>query len=302
MAVEVVSYGGWQHNLRLANREIELIVTAEVGPRIIRLGFIGGPNEFAEIAEDMGKTGGDRWRLYGGHRLWHAPESVPRTYYPDNQPVEWRADREGLRITSPPEPTTGIAKGMRIWIEAESNKVHLIHTLTNEGVWPVTMAAWALTVMAPGGRVIVPQEAFGPHPQFLLPARPLVVWRYTDMSDPRFTWGRSYIQLKQDRSSKAPLKFGVLNTLGWAAYENNGRVFVKEFACQERASYLDYGCNCEFFTNEDMLEVESLGPVAALEPGSTLFHEEHWRLFRNVDLGTGEESMEAVLRGLLEES
>jgi hypothetical protein len=46
MAVDLVSYGGWKKNLRLANQDIELIVTAEVGPRIIRLGFIGRPSEF----------------------------------------------------------------------------------------------------------------------------------------------------------------------------------------------------------------------------------------------------------------
>ena len=299
MAVEVVSYGGWRNNVRLSNREIELIVTAEVGPRVIRLGFIGGPNEFCEINDEVGKTGGNEWRLYGGHRLWHAPESVPRTYYPDNHPVEWRPDGDGVLFSSPPEPTTGIAKGMHIRIDADSNRIHVTHTLRNDGAWPVTMAAWALTVMAPGGRVIVPQEPFGPHPQFLLPARPLVVWRYTDMGDPRFTWGRKFIQLRQDRNAKAPLKFGALNTLGWVAYENGGRVFVKRFACQERASYLDYGCNCEFFTNEAMLEVESLSPVATLEPGATLAHEERWQLFRNAELGPGEESIEAAIRSLL---
>jgi hypothetical protein len=84
----------------------------------------------------------------------------------------------------------------------------------------------ALTVMAPGGRAIIPQEVYGPHPEFLLPARPLVLWRYTDMGDPRFTWGRRFIQLRQDRKSTAPLKLGALNTLGWAAHENGGRLFV----------------------------------------------------------------------------
>ena len=33
------------------------------------LGFL-----FKEYDEQMGKTGGDEWRIYGGHRLWIAPE------------------------------------------------------------------------------------------------------------------------------------------------------------------------------------------------------------------------------------
>ena len=31
---------------------------------------------------EKGKTGGSEWHIYGGHRLWHAPEVMPRTYYP----------------------------------------------------------------------------------------------------------------------------------------------------------------------------------------------------------------------------
>jgi hypothetical protein len=299
MAAELVSYGGWKKNLRLTNKEIELVVTAEVGPRIIRLGFIGGPNEFAEYPAQVGQTGGDQWRLYGGHRLWHAPEAIPRTYYPDNNPVEWQSEGEGICVTTPAEPATGIAKAMRIWLDPESNHVHVVHRLTNHGAWPVTLAAWALTVMAPGGRVIIPQEAYGSHSEFLLPARPLVLWKYTDMSDTRFTWGRRFIQMRQDQESTEPLKLGALNTRGWAAYENGGRLFIKRFACEQRSTYLDYGCNCEFFTDKNMLEVESLSPLVALEPGASVDHEEHWYLHRDVKLGSTDESIGAALDPLL---
>ncbi len=301
MAVEVVSYGGWKKNLRLSNRQMELIVTAEVGPRIIRLGFLEGPNELAEFPNDMGKCGGDDWRIYGGHRLWHAPESKPRTYWPDNGPVEWRPQEKGIWVTTPPEPATGIQKAMRIWLNPERNHVHIVHRLTNHGAWPVGLAVWALTVMAPGGRAIVPQEPFGSHSEFLLPARPLVLWRYTDMGDPRFTWGRRFIQMRQDRTAVTPLKIGALNTLGWVAHENKGRLFLKRFACHQRATYLDYGCNCELFTNADMLEVESLSPITMLEPGASVDHDEHWHLYREIDLGTTEESMDLALTHLLEE-
>ncbi|MCJ7665262.1 MAG: DUF4380 domain-containing protein, partial [Actinobacteria bacterium] len=80
-------FGGWENCLRLENDEIELVATTDVGPRIIRLGFKGGQNLFKEFGDQLGKTGGDQWRIYGGHRLWHAPEAVPRTYFPDNKPV-----------------------------------------------------------------------------------------------------------------------------------------------------------------------------------------------------------------------
>jgi hypothetical protein len=299
MKVEVIPYGGWQECLRVANTEVELVVTAEVGPRVIRFGFIGGANEFVEYPEQMGLTGGDEYRAYGGHRLWIAPEVVERTKHPDNLPVQWAQEGEGLRVTAPVEAGTGIQKSMRIWLNPKRNHVHVIHRITNHNIWEVTLAPWALTVMAPGGRVIVPQEPYRPHPDFLLPVRPLVLWGYTDMSDPRWRWGKRYVQLRQDSTAQYPQKFGALNTLGWAAYVNGDRVFLKRFPYDPQAHYPDFGCNCEFFTNNRMLEVESLGGLVTLRPGESVTHEEHWYLWRGVQVGESDEQIDAVLPALL---
>src|SRR5262245_44425478 len=87
--IEVVDYKGWKNNLKLSNGESELVITLDVGPRIIRYGFRGGPNVFKEFDEQIGKSGEKEWMIRGGHRLWHAPEEVRRTYELDNSPVKW---------------------------------------------------------------------------------------------------------------------------------------------------------------------------------------------------------------------
>ena len=69
--VEKVEYKGWRNNLRITNGQIELIVTLDVGPRIIRCGFVGGPNIFKEYEDQLGKSGEKEWKIRGGHRLWH---------------------------------------------------------------------------------------------------------------------------------------------------------------------------------------------------------------------------------------
>jgi hypothetical protein len=38
----------------MTNGEIELVVTGDIGPRIIRYGFVGGRNLFHEFAGQMG--------------------------------------------------------------------------------------------------------------------------------------------------------------------------------------------------------------------------------------------------------
>src|SRR5690606_13507753 len=97
-------------------------------------------------------------------------------------------------------------------------RVTLNHILVNHGPWEITAAPWALTVLAAGGTALIPQEPFIPFPDALLPARPLVLWQYTDMADARFGWQSRYISLRQDSGCTAPQKFGVRNSTGWGCY------------------------------------------------------------------------------------
>ncbi|MCX5770994.1 MAG: hypothetical protein NTZ09_12080 [Candidatus Hydrogenedentes bacterium] len=44
VTMEKVPYGGWPNCVRVTNGTVELIATTDVGPRIIRVGFVGGQN------------------------------------------------------------------------------------------------------------------------------------------------------------------------------------------------------------------------------------------------------------------
>ncbi|MHB1460238.1 MAG: hypothetical protein ACYC1M_03025 [Armatimonadota bacterium] len=300
MNVTTVEYAGWKNCLRVENGEVELIITTDVGPRIIHFGFIGGANEFVVFEESKGKTGGDEWRGYGGHRLWHAPEEKPRTYSPDNSPVEWKLEDNMLHIKQPVEASTGIRKEMLISLDEKQNKVVVGHLLTNTNLWAIELAPWALSMMAPGGTCILPQEDFAPQPESLLPARPLVMWTYTNFSDPRWTLGPKYMRLRQDVTRSDPQKAGILNTKGWAGYNNGDRLFIKSFPYIADETYPDWGCNCETFTNEAMLEVESVGGTVKLQPGQTEFHPETWWLFKGFKAPESDDQLEAALQPLLE--
>ena len=48
MDVQKTDYRGWPNCCRLSNGLIDLIATTDVGPRIIRFGFVGEDNEFKE--------------------------------------------------------------------------------------------------------------------------------------------------------------------------------------------------------------------------------------------------------------
>ena len=292
--MEVVPYAGWNDCIRLSNDSVELIVTKEVGPRVLRYGFLGGPNEFVEYADQLGLRGGNQYRSYGGHRLWVAPETAGWTDHPDNLPVMVSETDDGMCFTPPREEGTGLQKSIIISLPSTGPTVTVRHTLTNVTDEPIMCALWALSVMAPGGTAIIPHERFIPHGEKVLPARPMVLWHYADMTDPRWTWGKKFVRLRQSIDATTPQKFGVLTTDGWAAYANDGRIFLKHFPYDPAASYPDYGCNAEIFTNKKMLEVESLGPMGPLRPGETRSHTEQWTLFSAGHLPEEDDDLERL--------
>lgn len=294
--LEKIEYGGWPNCLRLSDGTLEVIATTDVGPRVIRFAFVGGANILKEFASQAGQTGGDRWRLYGGHRLWHAPEEMPRTYVPDNGPVAHEWDGEWLRLTQPVEGPTGIEKEMALRLA--NGRLEVLHRLTNRNPWAVELAPWALSVCAGGGRAIVPQEPYGAHGKVMLPVRPVVLWAYTDMADPRWTWGTRLVQLRQDPTARTAQKAGMRNTAGWLAYELNGTVFVKHAAFDPTATYPDFGCNTEIYSDGAMLELETLGALQKIAPGAAAEHRETWGLHR-VELPAAEADVERVVAGLV---
>jgi len=276
------SYRDWPNSYRLSNGTIDLVVTTDVGPRIIRLGFVGEENEFVEMDDQIGRTSDTEWINYGGHRLWHAPEERPRTYYPDSRPLSLEEHDGFVRTVQDVESTTGIQKEMDIHLHPEKAAVTVVHRLHNRGLWSVDLAPWALSVMAPGGVAVLPLPARGTHAEHLTPGNRLVLWKYTDMADPRWTWGRQFILLRQDTAG-SPQKVG-LSHADWVAYARKGHLFVKRFPVFPDADYADMGCSVEAFTNARMLEVETLAPLAPLAPGASVEHVEHWSLFQDVPM------------------
>jgi hypothetical protein len=79
---------------------------------------------------------------------------------------------------------------------------------------------------------------------------------------------------------------------GWIAYLVDGYLFVKHFHRVEDAQYPDNNVNCEIYTDERILELETLGPLTDLKPGQSIQHEEQWSLFKDVGECTNEEEVE----------
>ena len=289
--LERFSYRGWNNAYKLSNGVVDLVITGDVGPRIIFYGFRNGENLLHEVAQDAGKTGGSEFRLYGGHRLWVSPE-VERTYYPDNTPVAVAQRGQATRFTAQREelpPGTNLLKELEVELAAAGTEVRITHRIRNEDARPTTLAPWSPTMMRAGGRVILPlPPRIAMDQDHLQPVGVFGIWSFTDFADPRWVLGTAYLQLRQLANPRGRFQEqmgGIYNPAGWGAYFRQGSLFVKRAAAIGGVQYPDFGCNFEVFTNPDFIELETLGPLVELRPGEVVEHQEHWWLFAGVPEG-----------------
>ena len=195
--------------------EIELIVTGDVGPRVIYYGFAGGQNVFKNFEDQMEKSGEDAWTIRGGSRIWIGPEDRKASYAPDNAPVEIEIEM-AHSLTAPVEDPVRVQKQMVIQVAGQGSAVEIRHRIRNAGLMPTEFAAWILTVMAPAGVAVTGFPPRGTHPEDLAPSNPLVMWAFTDLSDPRWRFLKKYLALRQDPRMAAPQKIGHFNPDTWA--------------------------------------------------------------------------------------
>ncbi|MBI1387133.1 MAG: hypothetical protein GC154_01620 [bacterium] len=302
--VEKTSFEGWNNCYRIANGNVELVACADIGPRVLHLSLKGRDNLFSLSESTRGKTSGDQWNGYGGHRFWIAPEKTDFTYYPDNDPVRVETGENSVTMISAPEfkdwsmrgqfsvderfdklndpafrKNFTIQKTMKVSMDA-SGEVEVVHTAVNVGEETYDIAPWALTVMRQNGTTIIPNAPYAPHgPDHFLPVRQVILWSYTRLNDPRLTFLEKYTLLKQDPDARHPLKIGFSNTEGWVAYTLGDQLFVKYLDPRDDAEYPDMNASIELFTNSGIMEIESLGANYQLKPGQAMSHRERWRVY-----------------------
>lgn len=279
-----ISYKNFGKCIKMENDSTVLIATVDVGPRIIYYGLKGCPNVFREDIDrdsfndkkqlhDFFETD-ENWYIYGGHRLWSSPESFPESYTPDNHPVDHEIDGNTLTLIPEDRVKVGERHMITVTMDEEASDVTIKHIIKNIADYDIKLAPWCLTVTEKGGVEIVPVCG---RDTGLLSNRRMVFWAYSNVNDPRFFMCDKYITLQQTDREEA-FKIGVNNEDGWGAYLNNGQIFIKRFSFDPLGEYPDYSVNYETYTNQFIMEIESLGTLENLRPGDYTEHEERWQL------------------------
>jgi hypothetical protein len=253
---------------------VEALATA--GPRIVRLGRAGSnENILAETPDDGWDTPFGRYELFGGHRLWYAPEDPERGAVPDVDGLVLEVGSESLRLTGRVEAPTGLVRTIALEVVSGGNALSVCHELCNTGDSPMELAPWSITQLPLGGTVILPQPAIRIGHD-VRPNRNLVLWPYTSWADERLGLRDGAVVI--DAVSGADLKVGYFNDAGWVAYVRGDTAFVRRFEPAIGKSHPDLGCNVETYSGPRYLELEVLGPLVTLAPGDSTLLVERWEL------------------------
>ncbi len=259
--------------------DVEMAITLDVGPRIISLHKKGGKNIFFNDLDDQtskdvsGIFGvGERWHIYGGHRVWVAPEGED-TYIPDNGKVEYQIN--GNKVLFIPQPWAGRDIAVKLGIEViESNLFKITMYAQNIASSPQTFALWHLTVCRNGGEldIVLPDNDTG-----YLPNRNIVLWSYSNLLDTRVQLTNTHLTVRGSVFATTPLKIGTFNPNIHCSFRLDDTVFIKE-ASSPKGLYPDMQCNIETYTNDLFHEIETLSPLESVPPNAEVSASEYWRI------------------------
>lgn len=243
----------------------------------------GKPNMFADLSSlpPITTSYGDFY-FHGGHRLWHSPEAMPRTYIPNAGDLNITEIPDGVILEAQTEPGTGIRKRIEIKLDSNKPSVTLTHTLTNNGLWPVELAPWTITQFRLGGTAILPMPVGNVDHAGLLPNRQFSFWPYAQINDQRLQLRDDFILFKAD-ASLPPFKMSYFNPHGWMAYWIDGVLFRKTIEVRNDAPHPDNNSNAELYCNDKFIELETLAPLKTLKPGDSATHAETWDIFYGLD-------------------
>ena len=264
--------------LEAAFGNLTLLFTLSVGPRIISLRYGKSDNLFAEMPDaSLDYLNGEKFHLYGGHRLWVAPEDPAFTYIPDDWPINVKTQSGIVELIQEVDRKTGLRKIIRVQECGNKNAVIVDHLICNESSAEKRIAPWAISQMKSGGIGILPLRATQGNSPFL-PDRSLVLWPYTDIYDKRIHIHKDYIFVNTLPNDEHAVKVGTSNLPNWAAYYNEPYLFIKYSRKADCTCALDLGAEAQCYCDHRCLELETLGLYQVVKPGEIATHREIWRV------------------------
>ena len=273
MQINKIQYENFGECYECLHNGRKLVISSDFGPRILFFGFSGRKNIFYN---DQSKTVGNEdtgWLIYGGHRLWPAPETSA-SYQPDNSACTIKTSEDIFEISI----ITGALK-KTILIQPQGDRFLITHKFSPCGEALISGALWALTCVRPDCTVFFPWGTSGSWS-----LKKIIYWQKwidhgSDINSSQYIRGNDLFLIKPSGEEG---KVGTSGYEGFIGAVFSDCTFIKKFRFIEGALYPDEGCALECYTCSLFIELETLSPFCTMIPGHEYTHTEEWILCEKI--------------------
>ena len=321
--IQHTSFHGWDA-VRLSNGLVSLVAVPDVGGRIMACDLGDYPylwfdrnlaGKLFSAEENMGDGSISAWKNYGGGKTWPAPQGwdSPDQWHGPPDPVldtgpytletvDSSAAAAAIRMTSQPDPRTGVRISRQVTLHAGGGRVSLHLEMTNVSDQERSWSIWDVVQVDAARRNPDGSESHSEQAWLYIPTNP----------DSVFERGYNVMFGEEDNPEWQPDvrpdllgaqylyrvgKIGVDSTAGWIAFVNRDTdyAFCQCFTHLPGEEYPDDGATVECWTtghgepvagldfgklNLFHMEAEILGPLRKMAPGETQSLEIDWYVAR----------------------
>lgn len=298
---KVVTWHGYKSAIELANGDYRVVLCPEIGGRVLEYSHRGVNVLFVSNDEKNWKPGAKPPSSAG--RFDIGPELIiPQRNVLWNGP--WQAEITGprtARLTSPDDPSTGVRLVRDFVLDAVSSRLQCTQTIVNISEATKEWCHWSRTFAVGRGVCVIPLSTPSrfPNSYVLYEEGSLINMR---PEDPNIRQRDGVIEILG--APRKP-KLGFDSYKGIIAYAApNDLLFVKRFRADPDRVYNEAaGLTISiWYPDNDMVELEPIGPRERIRPGeSASFTEEWWlgpmpfpRDVRSVDLNAFQQAVDRL--------
>jgi hypothetical protein len=199
--------------------------------------------------------------------------------HPDLWLGNWIAliqDDQSVEMTSMMDHETGIQLTRTVSLEEHFAKLKFTQSILNISETPKQYSHWSRTFCTGGGIAIAPVNPESRFPNGYITYGPGDVINYRPECEPDVCIHDGLLQIFGPPSTK---KFAMDLSEGWMAYlTRDSRLFVKKFPLYPGRVYGELASNnmSFWYNEEEMCEVEPLGPLEVIQPSYDASFTETW--------------------------
>jgi hypothetical protein len=283
VTVKQVTFEGWEGAYQLSNGTVEVVFVPQIG-RIMRYGFVGGPNALWVNPTMKGKTTDlsrpvTEWNNYGGDKVWPSPQSrwswPPDPTYESAPYTVMELPNRHLLVKSAVSQKHSLYFTREIALEAKGTGVSIINTMHSASDKSLTWGVWevAQTDSPDVARLMLNKEG-----KF---ATGYYVFSGSAPAPDATRIEGDQVLFKRHATQSG--KIGSDSPTGRLAADKAGQRFEVSAAFETGKNYPDDGCAQEIWSNPDpdtYMELELLSPIQTLAPGKSYAFKTRWRLSR----------------------